>query len=194
MQRQLVEVGPCRRALRGGVCLLALSVASAFAQQANGPNHWNKAAYELYSKGDFAGAVKAIDQDSSGWVDYQLLFNSYTALYLGGTKDIKMAALQAAKKYRTSGKTDDISDPGAMYIVLGEDGLAKQWYQEMFDRENALKNKGEEKDDDQVRTRSARIATASQALKLLAGNDWPSLQIHEKLERLLNIQKQSNGR
>ena len=185
----------CRLAPRFLAMLLIGFLASPiiYTQQSIAQGESTTEAYDLYAKGDFAGAIQAAKRDRSEWIDYQLFFNSYMALYLKEESvDIKDSALLIARQYRSSKKIDDISDPGPMYIVLKEDSLAEEWYREMLARANAGTNdKSEKNSTEAIQSRAARISYGSRAIKLITEKDWVTLPMHDKLERLLAIAQQA---
>lgn len=141
----------------------------------------NDEALGLYRKGDLNGAIDAVHSAPCTWVDYQLLFNSYVALYMQHhDPKLDKEARRDLDTYMARHDGQRFADPGPLYVVLGDFQGAIDWYRGL---DASLRGKPNGASvGDKTGYKEERVA---QALKVLQARQWRSDQKIELLHDLL---------
>jgi hypothetical protein len=151
---------------------------SAMATRCAQRNTANQVAFDDYRDGRFADAIKH-SNGACAPQDWQLVFNSYMALYLQNPS-VKLKQSAKDQIARFYGDPVSLADPGPLLVALGDDREAMDWYQQQStnDIEGNRFGAGSEEQS------AVRKAYFARAHAQLASANWSKLRMEEKLSKL----------
>ncbi|GAB3105327.1 hypothetical protein [Lysobacter terrae] len=138
-------------------------------------------AYEDYRNQRFAQAIEHADK-ACNEPDWQLIFSSYTALFLQHPSE-KIKKDAEAKFSRFEHNPSWFADPGPLLIVLGEDDKAKKWYVDSLRRLGGRSTRMKKQEMISQRT------YFEAAIGMIDEPDWRSLRVQEQLQRVIEAEK-----